>query len=79
VLNVSFPASDKGDFMVYNLDMNGIAVSAGSACASGSDAGSHVLKALNIPADRSAVRFSFSHYNTKEQVDYVVNKVAEIF
>lgn len=79
VLNVSFPPSDKGEFLVYNLDIDGIAVSAGSACASGSDAGSHVLKVLNCPPERGAVRFSFSHYNTKEELDYVVERVTEMY
>jgi len=78
VLNVSFPPSDKGDFLVYNLDISGISVSAGSACASGSDAGSHVLKALHAPPDRGSVRFSFSRYNTKEEVDEVVKAIYEL-
>lgn len=79
VLNVSFPPTDKSDFLVYNFDMNGIAVSAGSACASGTDAGSHVLKALNAPARHGAVRFSFSRYNTREEIDAVAQSVRQLF
>jgi cysteine desulfurase len=73
VLNVLFPESDKGDYMLFNLDIEGIAVSAGSACSSGSNIGSHVLQALNIPTGSSAVRFSFSRYNTKEELDHVIS------
>ena len=73
VLNVLFPESDKGDYMLFNLDIEGIAVSAGSACSSGSNVGSHVLQALNIPTGSSAVRFSFSRYNTKEELDHVIS------
>lgn len=69
VLNVSFPKTEKTDFLLYNLDIAGIAVSAGSACTSGSDQGSHVLRAINAPEDRSSVRFSFSKMNTKGELD----------
>lgn len=78
VLNVSFPPSGYADFLVQNLDINGIAVSAGSACASGSVSGSHVLKALDIAPERGSVRFSFSRYNTKRELDYVVEKMKEM-
>jgi cysteine desulfurase len=78
VLNASFPPSKKGSMMLFNLDIAGIAASGGSACSSGSDIGSHVLGALNVPEDRTNVRFSFSRHNTKEEVDYVVEKVKEL-
>jgi len=77
-LNVSFPPSGKSDFLIYNLDISGISASAGSACASGSDTGSHVLKALNSPPDRGAVRFSFSRFNTQAELDFVLMKVKEL-
>ena len=69
VLNVSFPPNDKSGFLIYNLDINEIAASAGSACSSGSDVGSHVLKELPAAPGRSSVRFSFSRYNIREEVD----------
>ena len=78
VLNVSFPAGDHNEMMLFNLDINGICASGGSACSSGSSLGSHVLKAINCDPTRGAVRFSFSRFNTIEEVDYVVNKIAEI-
>jgi cysteine desulfurase len=75
VLNVSFPPSPKGEMLLFNLDIAGISVSGGSACSSGVEGGSHVLTAIGSPGDRSSVRFSFSHHNTRDEVDYVVGKV----
>lgn len=79
VLNVLFPHSDKGETLLFNLDISGIATSAGSACSSGSNQGSHVLRALGTDMTRPAIRFSFSKYNTKEEVDYCVAKLTTIF
>jgi cysteine desulfurase len=78
VLNVGFPPSDEGDMFIFNLDINKISVSGGSACTSGSDIGSHVLTALNTSLDRPSVRFSFSKYNTVEEIDFVVDKLVEM-
>ena len=78
VLNVSLPMNSKTDLIVFNLDMAGIAASAGSACSSGSEKGSHVLEAIHAPIDRKAVRFSFSKQNTKEEIDYVVGQLKRI-
>ncbi len=79
VLNVSFPPGADNEMLLFNLDINGISVSGGSACSSGSNVGSHVLSALGAPAERGSVRFSFSKFNTEEEVDYVVDKLAEIY
>ncbi len=79
VLNVSLPPTDDSEMLLFNLDINGISASGGSACSSGSNVGSHVLAALNSDPQRASVRFSFSKYNTLEEVDYVVQKVGEIF
>jgi cysteine desulfurase len=79
VLNVSFPPSDHSEMLLFNLDIAGIACSGGSACSSGSDTGSHVLKALYGKSERPSVRFSFSKYNTREEVDYVVEKLRELY
>jgi len=76
VLNVSFPPSEDADMLLFNLDIAKISASGGSACSSGSSIGSHVLTALGVDPARPAVRFSFSKFNTVEEVDYVVEKVA---
>jgi cysteine desulfurase len=78
VLNVSFPPMDEADMLLFNLDINKISASGGSACTSGSNIGSHVLTALGVNPERPSVRFSFSKYNTEEEVDYVIEKVGEI-
>lgn len=62
-----------------SLDIAGISVSGGSACSSGADAGSHVIGNLpNAKSNRKTVRFSFSHYNTLEEVDYVIEKLKAV-
>ncbi len=78
VLNVSIPNIDDQQMFLFNLDINNIAASAGSACSSGSDSGSHVLKEISTVDGNVNVRFSFSKYNSLEEVDYVVNKIVEI-
>lgn len=72
VLSVSLPARFNQEMFVFNLDLKGIAVSSGSACASGANSGSHVMNAINHPLDRKTIRFSFSHHNTKAEIDYVM-------
>lgn len=79
VLNISLPASDINDMLLFNLDIAGISVSGGSACSSGSDIGSHVLSAIGANPDRGAVRMSFCRFNTKEEVDYVVDRLAKLY
>ncbi|MEZ5013107.1 MAG: cysteine desulfurase family protein [Chitinophagales bacterium] len=79
VLNVHFPPSDKNEMLLFNLDIEGIAVSGGSACSSGSSVGSHVIAALNRLPDSAAVRFSFSKNNTIEEVDFVVDTLRALF
>ncbi len=78
VLSACFPKNDKSDFLLMNLDINNICVSGGSACSSGADAGSHVMRALNKTDKYLTIRFSFSKYNTKEEVDMVVGKLVEM-
>jgi cysteine desulfurase len=72
VLSASFPPSPKNELLLLNLDIAGVSASGGSACSSGAEKGSHVLEAIGVPADRKVVRFSFSHHNTREEVDRVV-------
>tara|TARA_Y100001935_G_scaffold27558_1_gene21013 strand:- start:13077 stop:14210 length:1134 start_codon:yes stop_codon:yes gene_type:complete len=78
VLNVSIPNIEDQQMFLFNLDINNIAASAGSACSSGSDSGSHVLQEIETNSGHVNVRFSFSKFNTLEEVDYVVDKVVEI-
>lgn len=78
VLNVSFPEMEMADMLLFNLDINGISASGGSACSSGSNIGSHVLTGIGADPNRPSVRFSFSKLNTKEEIDFVVEKVKHI-
>ena len=78
VLNVCFPKTDIAEMLLFNLDIDGIAASGGSACSSGSDQGSHVLRAVQKDIERPSVRFSFSKYNTKEEIDFVVGKLKKL-
>ena len=75
VLSVSFPPSPKADMLMFNLDIAGISASSGSACSSGIEADSHVLVAIGHPNDRKTVRFSFSKFNTLQEIDTVVEKL----
>ena len=78
VLNASIPNVDDQQMFLFNLDINNIAASDGSACSSGSDSGSHVLKWIKTEEGFVNVRFSFSKYNSIKEVDYVINKIVEI-
>lgn len=75
VLSVSFPESVKGDLLLMNLDLHGISASGGSACSSGIDVGSHVIGHLSPDSKRHTIRFSFSHRNTRAEIDTVVEKL----
>jgi cysteine desulfurase len=80
LINVCLPVpADKALMLLFQLDLKGIACSKGSACQSGSDKGSHVLNAFLEEEDlkKPSVRFSFSRYNTKEELDYVVCTLKE--
>ncbi|MBN3520869.1 cysteine desulfurase [Algoriphagus lutimaris] len=80
VLNVSLPPSEANrGMLLFNLDLEGISASGGSACSSGATVGSHVLRALNHNPERDAVRFSFSRFNTIEEVDYTISKLKELY
>lgn len=80
LLNVCLPCpADKAAMLLFTMDLKGIACSKGSACQSGSQKGSHVL--TNVLADedlnKPSLRFSFSIFNTKEELDYVVDVLVE--
>ena len=79
VLSVSLPPSELNEMLLFNLDINRVSVSGGSACTSGAQAGSHVLAALGADPDRGAIRFSMSKYNTAEEVDYAVEQLAKMY
>ncbi|MAP54191.1 cysteine desulfurase family protein [Altibacter sp.] len=75
LLNVCLPISqEKAMLLLFQLDLKGIACSKGSACQSGSEKGSHVLSEILSEEDlkKPSIRFSFSSFNTKEEIDYVV-------
>jgi len=78
ILNVRFPVQN--EMLLFSLDLAGIAASGGSACQSGSNSGSHVLSEILEPKenDKTSIRFSFSKYTTKEEVDITISKLKEL-
>lgn len=80
VLNVSFPPHPKSGMALFLLDLEGVACSGGSACSSGATLGSHVLRALKFhDPKRASLRFSFSRYNTQEDIDYALKAIQRVF
>ncbi len=78
VLNVALPESEDNDMLLFNLDLQGISCSAGSACTSGSNKGSHVLDAIKADPNKAALRFSFCKFNSEEEVDRAVEILVNI-
>ncbi len=78
VLSISFPASAKSDLLLLSLDISGVSASGGSACSSGADVGSHVINAIEKDETRRTIRFSFSSFNTKEEIDILMEKLKKI-
>jgi cysteine desulfurase len=78
VLSVSFPKTEKSEMLLFNLDINHICASGGSACTSGAEQGSHVIRAINNNPNQVTVRFSFSRSNTRAEIDQVVRKLKEM-
>ncbi|WP_018614819.1 cysteine desulfurase family protein [Segetibacter koreensis] len=76
ILSVSIPATET-DFLI-NLDFNGISASGGSACNSSNHGASHVLTALGANVKRQTIRFSFSKYNTLDEVDFLVENLVNM-
>jgi cysteine desulfurase len=79
ILSVSIPKHEQNEMLLFNLDLANISVSAGSACASGAATKSYVLEALHHDSQRAVLRFSFSKFNTVEEIKYVVKKLTEIY
>lgn len=78
VLNVAFPQTPKSEMLLMNLDINNICVSGGSACSSGAHSQSHVINAIGGNGQQP-IRFSFSKYNTKEEIDTVIAQLKTLF
>jgi len=81
LVNVCLPVSaEKSAMLLFQLDLKGIACSKGSACQSGATGSSHVLAELLSDSDmqKPSVRFSFSIYNTREEIDYLVDVLTEL-
>lgn len=78
VLSVCFKKSGKSDFILFNLDIANICISGGSACSSGTDIGSHVINALGKSEQYATIRFSFSKFNSRAEIDTVIGKLKEI-
>ena len=79
VLNVCLPKTEKSGLLLFTLDLKGIACSGGSACSSGAVLGSHVLAGINAPSDKPNARFSFSRYTTKEEINFTIGVLKEIY
>ncbi|MBI1836555.1 MAG: cysteine desulfurase [Flavobacteriia bacterium] len=79
VLNVCFPKTEKGGMLLFTLDLKGVACSGGSACTSGAAKGSHVLEGIGADTTKPNVRFSFSRYTTREEIDFALEKIVEAF
>tara|TARA_B110001450_G_C17651324_1_gene493404 strand:- start:162 stop:1307 length:1146 start_codon:yes stop_codon:yes gene_type:complete len=81
LVNLLLPVTaQKALIVLFQLDLKGIACSKGSACQSGSSKGSHVLSEILSDEDmlKPSLRFSFSKYNTKEEIDYVINVLKDV-
>jgi cysteine desulfurase len=78
VLNVCIPNTPKAEMLIMNFDIKGICVSGGSACSSGAESVSHVIKAIRGNADVIPIRFSFNKWNTMEEIDFVLQTMKEL-
>lgn len=78
ILNVSFPKHEIGDMLSFSLDVNGIAVSSGSACASGANDVSHVIAAIGNDDGRPTIRFSFGFLNTLDELERTAEVLKEL-
>ncbi len=72
ILSIALPSIEDNDMLLFNLDIAGICVSGGSACASGTSIGSHVIEALGLAENTGIIRLSFSKYNTEEEISTFV-------
>ncbi len=78
VLSVSLPKTEKSEMILFGLDINNICVSGGSACSSGADQGSHVIRTINNNPNQVTIRISFCKNNTRQEIDTVIAKIKEL-
>lgn len=78
VLNCSLPPHPNNSLLLFQLDLEGVCCSGGSACNSGAATGSHVLNAINHDPERQAIRFSFGRFTTKDDIDHAVVVLAKL-
>lgn len=78
IINISFKTEKDVSMLLFNLDLEGIAISGGSACTSGSNKGSHVLKAMGVSMNNPAIRISFSKYNTAFDINRLVTVLKKL-
>src|SRR5690606_4192157 len=79
ILSIAFPPELSDEVLLFNFDLHGFAVSGGSACTSGSNTGSHVIRNIGVNLDRSPVRISLGKYNTKEDINQLVDFMRSLF
>ncbi len=79
ILSVATPVHEGNEMLLFNMDIEKISISGGSACTSGAMAASHVLDALGVDEERGVIRFSFSKYTTSEEIDHVVAVLKKLF
>ena len=79
ILSVSLPPTEIASMLLFNMDIMGVACSGGSACTSGANTGSHVLAGIESPMDRPTIRFSFSRFTSKEEIDYAVDSLLSLY
>ena len=72
LLSVNFPKNERTDMLLFNLDIQNVCTSGGSACSSGAQQGSHVINAIKDTANIATIRFSFSKNNTTNEIDQVI-------
>lgn len=78
ILNIGFNKAFFPPMLMFNLDMKNIAISGGSACSSGSSQGSHVIDNIKSNPDFIPVRFSFSKFNTKQEIDLCIKEIESL-
>ncbi|MFN6086338.1 MAG: cysteine desulfurase family protein, partial [Fluviicola sp.] len=79
VLNVCLPATSKSGLLLFTMDLKGVACSGGSACTSGATKGSHVLEGIEADNSRPNIRFSFSRYTSKEEIDFAIEQIKSVY
>lgn len=79
VLNVQLPETTNAGMLLFHLDIMGVAASGGSACSSGSATGSHVINSLPTTGNGPNIRFSFSKYNTHDDIKYAVACITKLY